>query len=241
MCGTIMSGGTCRSAMMGTLTDDHPDLLDFITAKQEPGRLTNFNVSVLVSDALMRAVDTDADWDLGFSTPPADATRIVAIKERDGRPWYVYDHLPARALWDRIIRATYDAAEPGVIFIDRVNAANNLAYTETIHCTNPCGEQPLPPNGACNLGCVNLAALVKDPFTETSRFDFARLVEVAAIGVRFLDNVLDATPFPVPEQAAEAQAKRRTGIGIMGLGTALQMLMLRYGSDDAEAMTTRIM
>ncbi len=240
MCGTIMSGGTRRGAMMGTLTDDHPDLLDFITAKQEPGRLTNFNVSVLVSDALMRAVDTDADWDLGFSAPPADATRIVAIKERDGRPWYVYDRLPARALWDRIIRATYDTAEPGVIFIDRVNAANNLAHTETIHCTNPCGEQPLPPNGACNLGCVNLAALVKDPFTETSRFDFARLVEVAAIGVRFLDNVLDATPFPVPEQAAEAQAKRRTGIGHHGAGNrpadanAALWLRRRRGDDHAD-------
>jgi len=241
MCGTIMSGGTRRGAMMGTLADDHPDLLDFISAKQQPGRLSNFNVSVLVSDALMRAVDADADWDLGFAVKPADPARIVAVKERDGRPWYVYERLPARALWDRIIRATYDAAEPGVIFIDRVNAANNLAYAETIHCTNPCGEQPLPPNGACNLGCVNLAALVREPFTEESRFDFARLAEVAAIGVRFLDNVLDTTHYPVPEQAAEAAAKRRTGIGIMGLGTALQMLGLRYGTDDAEAMTARIM
>lgn len=241
MCGTIMSGGTRRGAMMGTLADDHPDLIDFIAAKQQPGRLSNFNVSILVSDALMRAVDDDADWDLGFAVPPADASRIVAVREKDGRPWYVYDRMPARALWDRIVRATYDAAEPGVIFIDRVNAANNLSYAETIRCTNPCGEQPLPPNGACNLGCVNLAALVRDPFAETARFDFARLIAVAAVGVRFLDNVLDATHYPVPEQAAEARAKRRTGIGIMGLGTALQMLGLRYGSEDAEAMTARIM
>jgi ribonucleoside-diphosphate reductase alpha chain len=241
MCGTIMSGGTRRGAMMGTLSDDHPDLPDFIAAKQQPGRLSNFNISVLVSDALMRAVDADADWDLGFAVPPADSSCTVAVKEKDGKPWYVYDRMPARALWDRIVRATYDAAEPGVIFIDRVNAANNLSYAETIRCTNPCGEQPLPPNGACNLGCVNLAALVKDPFGEDSRFDFARLTAVAAIGVRFLDNVLDATHFPVPEQAAEAQAKRRTGIGIMGLGTALQMLGLRYGTEDAEAMTARIM
>jgi ribonucleoside-diphosphate reductase alpha chain len=241
MCGTIMSGGTRRGAMMGTLADDHPDLIDFIAAKQQPGRLSNFNVSILVSDALMRAVDDDADWDLGFAVPPADASRIVAVREKDGRPWYVYDRMPARALWDRIVRATYEAAEPGVIFIDRVNAANNLSYAETIRCTNPCGEQPLPPNGACNLGCVNLAALVRDPFAETARFDFARLIAVAAVGVRFLDNVLDATHYPVPEQAAEARAKRRTGIGIMGLGTALQMLGLRYGSEDAEAMTARIM
>lgn len=241
MCGTIMSGGTRRGAMMGTLADDHPDLLDFIAAKQQPGRLTNFNVSVLVSDALMKAIDADADWDLGFPVPPADPSQRIAVSEKNGRPWFVYRRLKARDLWDAIIRATYDAAEPGVIFIDRVNAANNLAYCETLHCTNPCGEQPLPPNGACNLGCVNLAALVRAPFSDHSEFDFARLSEVAAIGVRFLDNVLDVTNYPVPEQASEAANKRRTGIGIMGLGTALQMLGLRYGAPEAEAMTARIM
>jgi len=241
MCGTIMSGGTRRGAMMGTLSIDHPDLPDFITVKQQEGRLSNFNISILVSDAFMQAVDADATWDLGFSTPPADSSQTVDVLERNGAPWYVYQRLQARDLWNTIIQATYDAAEPGVIFIDRVNDTNNLKYTETISCTNPCGEQPLPPNGACNLGCVNLATLVRDPFGEAPTFDFARLAEVAAIGVRFLDNVLDATNFPVEEQAAEAQAKRRTGIGIMGLGTALQMLKLRYGSQDAEAMTGEIM
>ncbi len=241
MCGTIMSGGTRRGAMMGTLADDHPDLLDFIAAKQTPGKLTNFNVSVLVSDALMRAVEDDAEWDLGFGVRPADPAQLVAVTERNGRPWYVYRRLPARTLWDAIIRSTFDAAEPGVIFIDRVNAQNNLGYCETLHCTNPCGEQPLPPNGACNLGCVNLAALVRAPFSEAAAFDFARLAEVAAIGVRFLDNVLDVTNYPVPEQAEEAANKRRTGIGIMGLGTALQMLGLRYGSAEAEAKVAEIM
>ncbi len=241
MCGTIMSGGTRRGAMMGTLAIDHPDLPDFITVKQEVGRLSNFNISILVTDAFMKAVEDDAMWDLGFRVPPADTARIVEELERNGEPWYVYERMPARELWDTIIKATYDAAEPGVIFIDRVNTTNNLAYAEDIRCTNPCGEQPLPPNGACNLGCVNLASLVRDPFGENPWFDFDRLREVVAIGVRFLDNVLDSTKFPVAEQAAEAQAKRRTGIGIMGLGTALQMLKLRYGSAEGEAMTGDMM
>ncbi|ABC24053.1 adenosylcobalamin-dependent ribonucleoside-diphosphate reductase [Rhodospirillum rubrum] len=241
MCGTIMSGGARRGAMMGTMICDHPDLPAFITAKAQAGRLTNFNVSVLVTDAFMRAVDEDATWDLGFSVPPADPARLVAVTERNGEPWYVYERLSARALWEKIIRTTYDHAEPGVIFIDRVNERNNLAYCETISCTNPCGEQPLPPNGDCNLGCVNLAVLVRDPFTPQARFDDARLAEVAAIGVRFLDNVLDVSNFPVEDQAKEAQAKRRLGLGIMGLGNALQMLGLRYGSPAAIAETRRIM
>ncbi|WP_413204735.1 adenosylcobalamin-dependent ribonucleoside-diphosphate reductase [Rhodospirillum sp. A1_3_36] len=241
LCGTIMSGGARRGAMMGTLACDHPDLPAFISAKTEAGRLTNFNVSVLVTDAFMAAVEGGAPWDLGFPIPPADRSRIVEVKERNGAPWYVYDRLPAQELWDRIIRTTYDHAEPGVIFIDRVNNQNNLAYCETISCTNPCGEQPLPPDGACNLGCVNLAALVLDPFTSQARLDLNRLAEVTAIGVRFLDNVLDVSNFPVPEQAEEAQAKRRLGLGIMGLGTALQMLGLRYGSESAVVQTERIM
>ncbi len=241
MCGTIMSGGARRGAMMGTLRCDHPDLPAFIDAKTQAGRLTNFNVSVLVTDAFLKAVDEDAPWDLGFSVPPADRERLVEVSERDGKPWYVYDRQPARQLWEKITRTTYDFAEPGVIFIDRVNALNNLNYAETISSTNPCGEQPLPPNGACNLGCVNLAVLVRDPFGSDARIDDARLAEVTAIGVRFLDNVLDVSLFPVPEQAAEAAAKRRLGLGIMGLGNALQMLGLRYGSDDAVAETKRIM
>lgn len=240
-CGTIMSGGSRRGAMMGTLADDHPDLPDFITAKREQGRLTNFNVSVLVSDAFMSAVEHDLPWDLGFGVRPADSSRVVEIKERDGRPWWVWRRLPARQLWEMITRNSHDFAEPGVIFIDRVNATNNLAYCETIRSTNPCGEQPLPPSGACNLGCVNLAVLVREPFTEQAWFDFDRLEQVARIGVRFLDNVLDVTNYPLPEQAEEARRKRRTGLGVMGLANALQMMRLRYGGHEAEAFVGRIM
>ncbi len=240
-CGTIMSGGSRRGAMMATLACDHPDLPAFIQAKREKGRLTNFNLSVLVSDAFMRAVEAGESWELGFGVPPVDPAAVVAVDERDDRPWYVYRRLPARDLWQAIIRNSYEWAEPGVIFIDRVNDLNNLGYIEEIRCTNPCGEQPLPPNGACNLGCVNLAVLVREPFTGATHLDFQRLAEVTRLGVRFLDNVIDLTAFPVPEQKAEAEAKRRTGLGIMGLGNALQMLGLRYGSTAAEDATGRIM
>ncbi|MCC7428437.1 MAG: adenosylcobalamin-dependent ribonucleoside-diphosphate reductase [Alphaproteobacteria bacterium] len=240
MCGTIMSGGSRRGAMMGTLADWHPDLPAFISAKHAAGRLTNFTVSVLVSDAFMQAVADDGTWDLGFPVPRADS-KHVAVTRRNDEPWYVYQRLPARELWERIIRSTYDYAEPGVIFIDRVNATNNLAYCEEIRSTNPCGEQPLPPNGACNLGAINLFALVRSPFTPAARFDYARLKDVTRIGMRFLDNVLDVTNYPLPEQAKEAEQKRRTGLGVMGLGNALQALGLRYGSAAAQEATARIM
>ncbi len=240
-CGTIMSGGSRRGAMMATLTCDHPDLPAFIQAKREKGRLTNFNLSVLVSDAFMRAVETDEPWELGFGIPPIDPASVVAVRERNQKPWYVYKRVSARELWQTITRNSYEWAEPGVIFIDRVNDLNNLGYVEEIRCTNPCGEQPLPPNGACNLGCVNLAVFVREPFTSHAHIDFARLAEVTRLGVRFLDNVIDLTVFPVPEQKAEAEAKRRTGLGIMGLGNALQMLGVRYGGVAAEDVTGRIM
>ena len=241
MCGTIMSGGSRRGAMMATLADDHPDLPDFIVAKREKGKLTNFNLSVLVSDRFMRAVEADEEWELGFGVAPVDAAAVLAVRERDGKPWYVYKSLPARALWETITRNSYDWAEPGVIFIDRVNEWNNLGYCEDIRCTNPCGEQPLPPNGACNLGCVNLAVMVREAFTSHAHVDFQRLAAVTRLGVRFLDNVLGITAFPVEEQRLEAEAKRRLGLGIMGLGNALQMLGVRYGSLGAEEVTGRIM
>ena len=241
MCGTIMSGGSRRGAMMATLADDHPDLPDFIVAKREKGRLTNFNLSVLISDAFMRAVEAGEDWELGFGVRPADTNAVVTIREKAGKPWYVYKRMPARALWEAITRNSYDWAEPGVIFIDRVNEWNNLGYIEDIRCTNPCGEQPLPPNGACNLGCVNLAVLVRDPFTSQAHVDFTRLAAVTKLGIRFLDNVIDLTAFPVEEQRREAEEKRRTGLGIMGLGNALQMLGVRYGSLGAQEITGRIM
>jgi len=218
MCRTIMSAGSRRGAMMATMRCDHPDIEEFITAKSDPARLRNFNVSVLVTDAFMAAVKADGPWDLVF----------------DGK---VYRTLPARDLWNRIMRSTYDYAEPGVIFIDRINAMNNLAYVETIAATNPCGEQPLPPYGACLLGSINLARLVSDPFEAGARLDEAALDELVAVAVRMMDNVVDASRFPLPEQAAEARNKRRIGLGVTGLADALMMTGLRYGSPEAAAAT----
>ena len=218
MCRTIMSAGSRRGAMMATMRCDHPDIEDFITAKSDAARLRMFNVSVLVTDAFMEAVKADGSWDLIF----------------DGK---VYHTVQARDLWNRIMKATYDYAEPGVIFIDRINAANNLNYAETIAATNPCGEQPLPPYGACLLGSVNLARLVEAPFTDTARLDAAALGTLVRTAIRMMDNTVDASKFPLPEQEAEAHAKRRIGLGVTGLADALLMLGLRYGSDEAAAQT----
>jgi ribonucleoside-diphosphate reductase alpha chain len=216
MCRTIMSAGSRRGAMMGTLACDHPDIEEFISAKQEPGRLRNFNLSVLVSDAFMAAKAADADWPLQFGGT-------------------VYKTVNARALWDKILRATYDYAEPGVIFIDRVNAANNLAYCEAIACTNPCGEQPLPPYGACLLGSLNLTRFVLQPFEADASIDLVALAAAAKIAVRFMDNVIDVSSYPLAAQKAEAQAKRRIGLGVTGLADALVMCGLSYRSPDAAA------
>jgi len=220
MCRTIMSAGARRGAMMATMRCDHPDVFDFVEAKRDPARLRNFNVSVLVTDALMAAVAADGPWALAFG----------------GR---VYRTVRARELWNAIMRATYDVAEPGVIFIDRINAANNLAYCETIAATNPCGEQPLPPYGACLLGSINLARLVRDPFDAGASLDEAALADLTATAVRMMDNVVDASRFPLAQQAAEAQAKRRIGLGVTGLADALLMLGERYGSESAAALTGR--
>jgi ribonucleoside-diphosphate reductase alpha chain len=218
MCRTIMSAGSRRGAMMATMRCDHPDVEDFIAAKSDPARLRMFNMSVLITDDFMAAVKADGSWDLRF----------------DGK---VFRTVQARDLWNRIMRATYDFAEPGVIFIDRINAANNLAYCETIAATNPCGEQPLPPYGACLLGSINLARLVADPFGDAAALDEEALAELVATAVRMMDNVVDVSKFPLPEQAAEAQAKRRIGLGVTGLADALLMLGLRYGSEEAAAQT----
>jgi ribonucleoside-diphosphate reductase alpha chain len=222
MCRTIMSAGSRRGAMMATMRCDHPDIEDFIAAKQDATRLRMFNLSVLATDAFMQAIDDDAPWDLKF----------------EGR---VFRTVPARDLWNRIMRATYDYAEPGVIFIDRINRANNLHYAETIDATNPCGEQPLPPYGACLLGSINLAALVRDPFEAAAALDEAELPGLVAIAIRMMDNVVDTSRFPLEAQRAEAQAKRRIGLGVTGLADALLMTGLRYGSDDAVAQTGRWM
>ncbi|WP_225029914.1 adenosylcobalamin-dependent ribonucleoside-diphosphate reductase [Xinfangfangia pollutisoli] len=218
MCRTIMSAGSRRGAMMAVMRCDHPDIETFIEAKRDPARLRMFNLSVLVTDAFMAAVKADAPWDLVF----------------DGR---VYRTLQARDLWNRIMRSTYDYAEPGVIFIDRINAANNLGYAETIAATNPCGEQPLPPYGACLLGSVNLARLVSDPFGKGAALDMAALDRLVRVAVRMMDNTVDASGFPLPQQAQEAQAKRRIGLGVTGLADALLMVGQRYGSEAAAKLT----
>ena len=217
MCRTSMSAGSRRGAMMATLRCDHPDIEAFIEAKREAGRLRMFNLSVLVTDPFMEAVEQDAPWDLKF----------------DGQ---TYRTVKARDLWDKIMRGTYAYAEPGVIFIDRINSLNNLSYCETINATNPCGEQPLPPYGACLLGSINLARLVKEPFTDKAHMDLDELAKLVPIAVRMMDNVVDVSKFPLEAQAAEARAKRRIGLGITGLGDALIMCRARYGSAEAVAL-----
>ncbi|MEY4708804.1 MAG: hypothetical protein RJB58_2527 [Pseudomonadota bacterium] len=217
MCRTIMSAGSRRGAMMATLRVDHPDIEDFITAKRTPGRLSNFNLSVLVSDAFMAAVRADADWDLTFA----------------GR---TYRTVKAKALWERIMRSTYDYAEPGVIFIDRINGQNNLAYCENIAATNPCGEQPLPPYGACLLGSINLARLVRHAFEDNAALDMAELERLVATAVRMMENAIDVSRFPLPQQQAEAKAKRRIGLGVTGLADALIFCRVRYGSPESIAL-----
>ncbi len=211
MCRTIMSAGSRRGAMMATLRCDHPDIEEFVSAKQTPGRLTNFNLSVLVTDAFMEAVASGADWPLSFG---GKTHRTVK----------------AAALWDRIMRATYDYSEPGVIFIDRINRRNNLAYCETISATNPCGEQPLPPYGACLLGSINLTRLVQRPFAKNAALDLPGLDALVSTAVRIMDNVIDVSTFPLEAQRQESQAKRRIGLGVTGLADALIMCGVTYGS-----------
>ena len=218
MCRTIMSAGSRRGAMMATMRCDHPDIEDFITAKSDAARLRMFNVSVLVTDAFMEAVKADGPWELIFG----------------GK---VYQTVNARDLWNKIMQSTYDYAEPGVIFIDRINEANNLGYVESIAATNPCGEQPLPPYGACLLGSINLARLVHDPYGDDAGLDVAALNELVATAVRMMDNVVDASKFPLPQQEQEAQAKRRIGLGVTGHADALLMTGLEYGTDEAAAQT----
>ena len=241
MCSTIMSAGSRRGAMMGVLHCEHPDLPEFIKAKQEPGRLTNFNLSVLVSDAFMDAVTNDEDWYLGFPQPRADGQHLFIAEREDDDDWYVYDKWKARDLWEMITQSTYEYSEPGVIFIDKVNDNNPLQYCEEINATNPCGEQPLPPNGCCNLGSVNLARMVKRPFKDGAWFDYDLLDRVTRIGVRFLDNTIDIANFPLDKQRQEELSKRRIGLGITGLGDALMQLKIRYGTERALQTTDAIM
>lgn len=242
MCSTIRSAGDRRGAMMGTICDTHPDLPAFIVAKHKQGRLTNFNVSVLVSDAFYAAVQDDEDWELYFHVPPANPDQLSGtFEDEEGRTQFIYSRHKARALWDAITASTYVYSEPGVIFIDRINDLNNLKYCEHIHCTNPCGEQPLPANGTCNLGAVNLARLVHNPFKENAKFDFDTLKRVVALGVRFLDNVIDVTKYPTEDQAIEEEQKRRLGLGVSGLAGAMAQMRIRYGSNHSVSLTRDIM
>lgn len=218
MCRTIMSAGSRRGAMMATMRCDHPDIEAFIEAKKDPARLRMFNLSVLVTDPFMDAVKADGPWELVFDDK-------------------VFKTLPARDLWNKIMRNTYDFAEPGVIFIDRINKANNLGYVETIAATNPCGEQPLPPYGACLLGSINMPTLVTGAFTKKAKMDPKALDDLVRTAIRMMDNVVDASRFPLPQQQAEARNKRRIGLGVTGLADALLMLGLRYGSPEAAKQT----
>ena len=218
MCRTIMSAGSRRGAMMATMRCDHPDVEDFIVAKQDATRLRMFNLSVLITDPFMDAVKSNSAWDLVFGGE-------------------IYKTVQARVLWNKIMRSTFEFAEPGVIFIDRINAANNLGYVETIAATNPCGEQPLRPYGACLLGSINMAKLVKNPFEANAELDPKALDDLVRMAVRMMDNVVDASRFPLPEQEAEARAKRRIGLGVTGLADALLMMGLRYGAPEAAAQT----
>ncbi len=245
MCATLLSTGARRGAMMATLRCDHPDIETFVDAKREAGALVNFNVSVQVSDEFMHAVREDRLWPLCFPADQAYADGPLRQLHWSGSEYpvacRVVREVPARRLWQRIMDAAYDTAEPGVLFVDTINRQNNLWYREHITTTNPCGEIPLPAHGACNLGSLNLTQFVRNPFDRSAAMDFHALAESAALAVRFLDNVTDLSRFPLPEQRAQAHATRRIGLGLTGLGDALIMLGLHYDSDVARHTAVRML
>jgi len=246
MCATLLSTGARRGAMMATLRSDHPDIEEFIDAKRDSQVLRHFNLSVLVTQAFMDAVRQDGAWALVFPVDSGDSAEGETVM----RAWSgnnepvrcrIHGKIRARSLWDRLMRATYDYAEPGVLFIDRINEFNNLWYREQISATNPCGEIPLPPYGACDLGSINLTAFVRDPFSDKAQLDLDGIHQTAEIATRMMDNVIDASLFPLATQAAQARGSRRIGLGVTGLADTLVMLGLHYGEKPAQELAARAM
>lgn len=261
MCFTVSSAGGRRGAQMATFDISHPDVTDFIKAKREAGRLRQFNLSCLITKDFMEAVKADAEWKLAFPVTPKEVTldainldddsQVVwrewpvkgkyATRESDGKvACRVYKTIKARRLWDVIMSSTYDFAEPGFILIDRVNEMNNNWFCENIRATNPCGEQPLPPYGACLLGSINLTKFVRHPFTDQASFDWDEYHEVVAIFTRMLDNVVEINGLPLSQQRDEIARKRRHGMGYLGLGSTLTMLKMKYGDEDSIAFTEQV-